>query len=155
VRLIPRVSDGDLKVRDSSLFTTTTSPLEGMQVLLVEDSPDIQILIRHFLKKFGAQVDLAENGEEGLNKARARPFDAILMDLQLPMMNGIEATQALRQSGQRTPIIALTAHAMSDVRDKCLSAGFDDYMTKPIHASALIDALQKYRGKTASAVRRP
>jgi CheY-like chemotaxis protein len=144
VNFIAKVSEGDLKVRDGSLFSGNSQPLDGMDVLLVEDSADIQILVRHFLKKFGASVELAENGEEGVARARERSYDVILMDLQLPLLNGFEATRQLRENGYRSPIIALTAHALSDVRERCLKNGFDEYMTKPIHAAALIQVLERY-----------
>jgi CheY-like chemotaxis protein len=151
VRFLSQVDEADLRVRDSALFSGSQHPLAGMSVLLVEDSPDIQILIRHFLKKFGAQVELAENGEQGVSLATKKTFDVILMDLQLPDVNGFEATRQLRNQGYRAPIVALTAHALNDVRERCLRQGFDEYMTKPIHATALIELLRRHAGAAASA----
>ncbi len=117
-------------------------------VLLAEDSPDNQRLIRFVLRKAGMSVDVADNGLVAYEKAleawrNGTPFDIVLMDMQMPEMDGYEATRNLRQEGYRGHIVALTAHAMSSDRDKCLAAGCDDYATKPINKDQLIKMIKR------------
>jgi signal transduction histidine kinase len=112
-------------------------------VLVVEDGHVNQMLIKLLLEKIGFDVTLAENGLEGIDKAMATPFDIIFMDIQMPDMNGYEATRALRENGQKTPIIALTANAMKGDEEKCLAAGCDYYLSKPIDSTTLAEIVDK------------
>src|SRR5262249_60619224 len=101
-------------------------------VLLVEDGETNRDLVSLVLTEAGATVVTAENGKAGVELARAQPFDLILMDMQMPVMDGYTAARTLRSLGIETPIVALTAHAMRDDVDKCLAAGCSGYLAKPV-----------------------
>ncbi len=117
--------------------------LKGLKILLVEDVVDNQALMAHFLNLAGARVDVANNGNEGVAKALAGDFDAILMDIQMPVLDGYEATRQLRHQGYQAPIIALTAHALTEEREKSIEAGCNDHLSKPVEFNVLIDHLSK------------
>lgn len=117
--------------------------LEKLNILLVDDSPDNLALIQRILKLAGAKVDLASNGKEAVSKALIGKFNVILMDLQMPQMDGYEATKELRKHGYKRPIIALTAHAMKEERVRCLQNGFDEHLTKPVDRGELIRVLSE------------
>ncbi|WP_417392814.1 ATP-binding protein [Gimesia sp.] len=129
-------------------------PLKNYRFLLTEDGPDNQKLISFILHKSGAETVIAENGQISFELATAamaagQPFDAILMDMQMPVLDGYQATKKLREADYRGPIIALTAHAMSGDRQKCLDAGCDDYLSKPIDRRKLVEMLASYIQKSA------
>jgi CheY-like chemotaxis protein len=114
------------------------------QVLVVEDSPDNQDLIAKYLIKAGATVEVVDNGLMAVQKALTDPYDLILMDVQMPIMDGLTATKKLRSEGYKNPIVNITANAMKEDRDKCIAAGADDYLTKPVDVSRFYKVLQTY-----------
>lgn len=118
--------------------------LADVRVLLAEDSPDNQILLRRFLEADGAIVTSALNGQEALDLASDGLHDLILMDMQMPVLDGYEATRLLRARGCQAPIVALTANAMQGERETCISAGCNEYLSKPVKASALVMTIAKF-----------
>ena len=114
------------------------------RVLVAEDSQTNQMLIKLLLEKMGFEVTIVEGGVEAVNAATGQAFDLILMDIQMPNMNGYEATRALRDKKVTTPVIALTANAMKGDAQKCASAGCDDYLAKPIDREKLVETIDKY-----------
>ena len=113
-------------------------------VLVAEDALANQILITHVLESMGLRVTIVDDGQQAIEKALERNFDLIFMDIQMPNVDGYEATKKLRQEGVRTPIVALTAHAMVGDREKCLDAGCSDYLTKPIENIELVKLIKQY-----------
>ena len=118
-----------------------------MSVLLVEDSEDNRLLIQSYLKKTPYQVEIAENGQIAVEKFSAGRYDLVLMDMQMPVMDGYTATRTIRelestQGLDRSPIIALTAHALKEDEQKSLDAGCDGHLTKPIKKAALLEAIK-------------
>jgi len=125
-----------------------TAAGSGATILLAEDNVVNQRVARAILEKAGHSIVIAGTGRKAVELWEEQPFDLILMDVQMPDMDGFEATGAIRekekQGGGHIPIIAMTAHAMTGDRERCLGAGMDDYLTKPIHAPALLDLITQY-----------
>jgi two-component system sensor histidine kinase/response regulator len=125
-----------------------------LRILVAEDNEVNRRVALRILEKEGHQVVMVGDGKKALEILRVQTFDLVLMDIQMPEMDGLEATRAIRegegQTGKHIPIIALTAHAMSGDRERCLEAGTDDYISKPINARALLDLLEKHCPAMAS-----
>lgn len=148
------VATGDVTgVRRTSVLGATAPPvvessaaagkvLENVEILLVEDSVDNQVLISRFLSAAGATVEIANNGREGVEKAMGSRHDIVLMDIQMPELDGYDAIALLRRSGFKTPIVALTAHSMIEERQRCLQLGSNEHLTKPINRKALIECVR-------------
>jgi two-component system, sensor histidine kinase and response regulator len=124
----------------------TLKTIRGARILLVEDNELNQQVAREFLGKVGLEVTIANNGLEALEWLRKASFDAVLMDLHMPVMDGLEATRRIRQSeiGRKLPIIAMTAAAMTRDREACAAAGMNDHIAKPVEPQELADALAKW-----------
>ena len=128
-----------------------TAPQLDGKILLAEDTPEMQLLVSRMLQKLGLEVTIANDGQEAVEQALAHHFDLILMDMQMPVMDGIEATRTLRQLGYLPPIVALTANVMPEHRARFEAAGCDEFLGKPIDRNALNRVLHHYlRSITAS-----
>ena len=122
---------------------------EGRRLLVVEDGRDNQRILRFLLEEAGARVDIAEDGKEALDTVSAseEPYDLILMDVQMPVMDGYEATSELRRRGFQAPIIAITAYALARDLKRCLAVGCNDFVTKPLVPGQLLGTLQRWLGR--------
>jgi len=125
--------------------------LNDLHILLAEDSPDNEMLVRLYLEHEGAEIQSAQNGLEALELVASEgPFDVILMDIQMPVMDGLEASKRLRAQGYRGPIIALTAHALREEIERSLQAGCDTHLTKPIQRERLVEEILWLLGRRKS-----
>ncbi len=123
------------------------TPPQDLQILLAEDNPINQVFARRVLEKLGAKVTLANNGQEALDLVQQQRFDMVMMDCQMPVLDGYEATRQIRKLGGEylnLPVIALTAFAMAEDRDICLAAGMNDYVTKPVDRKILEKTISKW-----------
>jgi CheY-like chemotaxis protein len=136
------------------LMESRALPADAPAVLVVEDSPVNRVVATRVVERCGYHVTAVNNGQEALDALSARHYDAILMDCQMPELDGYEATREIRrrEAGDRhTPIIAMTAHAMTGDRERCLLAGMDDYVSKPVRAQALGELLERWVTSSAHA----
>ena len=135
------------KTQDETQLLPQSNWRQGMKVLLAEDNAVNRTLATRLLQKHGHTVVVVENGRQALEALERETVDLVLMDVQMPEMDGLEATAAIREKEKKTgdhlPIIALTAHAMKGDREKCLAAGTDDYLTKPIRTADLFAAVER------------
>jgi CheY-like chemotaxis protein len=140
------VCDAERRTDLGTPATTMPAPsAASLRILLAEDSPVNQRLASALLTKRGHHVAIAGNGREAIDLLERQPFDVVLMDVQMPEVDGLEATRAIRAReqgrGGHVPIVAMTAHAMPGDREKCLEAGMDRYLTKPIQPALLHAAI--------------
>lgn len=129
--------------------------LENTRILLADDAPDNRLLVQRFLSAEGATVEVVDDGEAAVEYAKANGFDLVLMDIEMPKMDGFRAVKVLRDSQFTNPVVALTAHAMKGDRERCLAAGFDDYVVKPIDRKTLIETLVNLKGRSYTAPLHP
>ncbi len=127
-----------------------STPARPLRVLLAEDTPANQKLVVHVLGKRGHTLEIADNGRQALDLLQQQDFDAVLMDVEMPEMDGLAATAAIRNLSDRTkarlPIIAMTAHALKGDQERCLAAGMNAYISKPIKGQEMIDVLERLTG---------
>jgi PAS domain S-box-containing protein len=125
-------------VDELKVMCSTAHDIKGKNILLVDDSDDNRTLVEHLLTKSGAKVKAVGNGLEAVELTDTNSFDVVLMDLQMPVLDGFAATREIRKRGYQGPILALSAHAMKEVREQCIETGFDDHIAKPIVTGELI-----------------
>jgi CheY-like chemotaxis protein len=127
---------------------TASQSVRSLRILLVEDGLANRKLAQGLLERRGHVVTIAEDGQQALDCLEQQSFDLILMDVQMPVMDGLDATRAIRErerlSGGRVPIVALTAHALKEDRQRCLDAGMDGYLAKPIRAKDLYEKIESF-----------
>lgn len=143
----PAEHDLDTSKHDLDIPEQSFNPLEGMRILLAEDNLINQKVAQKMLQNLGCEVMVVPNGEEAAKAALEGKFDAVLMDCQMPKLDGYGATQAIREQEQstgRVPVIAMTANAMKGDREKCLASGMDDYISKPVRQDVLAEALRRW-----------
>ncbi len=128
---------------------TSVLLLKGMQILLVDDSADNQILMKIFLENAGASVELAKDGGEAIEKALSGNYDLLLMDVMMPVVDGLEATRRLRERGYDRPIVAVSAHALREEVDRSLAAGCNDHLSKPVSCAKLVTTAYRYSVEAA------
>ncbi|HVW36472.1 MAG TPA: response regulator, partial [Pirellulales bacterium] len=153
-------AEADQKAPAGLAANQSAASLAARRILVVEDNPFNRKLIKLSLEQLGAEIELAENGQAGVDQALAGDFQLILMDMQMPVMDGHTAVKLLREKNYRQPIVALTAHALDEERNKCLAAGCTDFLTKPIdmdHLAAVVGKLlaQPHSASCRDAERQP
>ena len=152
--IVGAAEDHHIQLRDLNANRFQNRP---NRILLVEDNPVNQLVAKGLLEKFGMRVQCASDGNEAIDLIQSMKFDIALMDVQMPVMDGITATQTIRTTlpkpARDIPIIALTAHARVDDKKECLDAGMDDYLSKPIVARRLYELLDEYLPEPATATR--
>jgi two-component system, sensor histidine kinase and response regulator len=133
---------------------TSSATQHSLRLLLVEDSPDNQLLVRAYLKQTGHSLDIADNGAIGLEKFKSHQYDVVLMDIQMPVMDGYSATKSIRQWERNhdlpsVPIIALTAYSLKEETDKIFQAGCTTHITKPVNKTTLLEVLRAHQKRAA------
>ena len=159
-QMVAGLTEAVTPAADAAADAEPVGRLDGVRVLLAEDGLDNREILTAYLRGAGAAVETVEDGRCAVTAALAavtagRPFAAILMDMQMPELDGYGATSELRHHGYAGPVIALTAHAMADDRAKCLAAGCDDYLTKPVDRRALVAAITHHVDRTGGGAARP
>jgi len=131
---IEKTGSKQIKNEAEKIKTPDKDTFDQVRILVAEDQADNQKLIKIMLERTGCEVTLADNGRDAVETYLNTPhyFDLILMDIQMPGMDGFGALNAIREKGYKTPVIALTAHASKEYREECIAAGMDDYLSKPI-----------------------
>lgn len=141
---IEKLSEADLGVRAEEDLSHPSVGLSGTRVLLIEDSTENRELLTIYLRSAGADVDSAVDGEDGLHMALQHEYDVVLLDIQLPKMDGYQVLEALKAQNYPTPVVALTAHAMPEERRRGLELGFQDYLVKPVTPDGLVRTVRQF-----------
>lgn len=154
VRMLQNPVEAELE-KPAETAKRQSKDLEGLRILLAEDGYDNRELIQAVLRSAGATIESVVNGKEAMEKAIAEQFDVVLMDMNMPVMDGYEATRALREKGYDRPILALTANAMSSDTQKCLEAGCNHHLTKPIDRVRLVHTIAACTSRSDEEIEEP
>jgi CheY-like chemotaxis protein len=150
LRTLSDVLGRDAAVAAKRPTRAAASPAMGLHILLAEDNPVNRKVALMMLERLGCRADAVVNGVEAVHAVLSGSYDLVLMDVQMPELDGLSATAQIREResarGRRTVIVAMTAHAMNEDRERCLAAGMDGYISKPVRARALEDLLNRWRG---------
>jgi CheY-like chemotaxis protein len=147
LQAVEAVLRGEVSALGSGGRARRDKQLDQLHILVVEDNPVNQMIVRRMLAKLGCSVDLATNGREACAAMQTRSYDLVLMDCQMPVMDGFEAARVIRSreaAHRRTPIVALTAGVLKEEREQCYAAGMDDFLSKPIDRNELQATLEKW-----------
>jgi two-component system sensor histidine kinase/response regulator len=140
-----KTADESVPVRTGGSLPVEIGP--SLKILVAEDTPFNQVFIKRLLGRWGHETLIVDNGKLALNALKEQDFDVVLMDVQMPELDGFAATREIRKAelpiGRHTPVIAMTAHAMKGDRERCIDAGMDDYVSKPISAEKLMESLRR------------
>lgn len=151
--------DSGERNHDEATGQAASRAMTPLHVLLAEDTRANQVFVSHVLRRRGHSLDVASNGQQTIEQIQNHDYDVVLMDVQMPVMDGFQATAAIRALEDRrkagVPIIAMTAHAMSSDERQCLSAGMDAYISKPINSQALIELVEKIARDDKSSAKKP
>ncbi|MFI5131619.1 MAG: response regulator [Chitinophagales bacterium] len=152
VELSFKICDGERTVRETKRHVAISDDNKSrIRILIAEDNSMNQRLIRHLLKSRGYNFDLVFNGVQAIESLKKQSYDMVLMDIQMPEMDGYSATRQIREELKlKIPVIAMTAHAMSGEKEKCIKSGMNDYISKPIDEEILFDIIQKYSGPASN-----
>jgi signal transduction histidine kinase/CheY-like chemotaxis protein len=139
----PKRSNQSTRTANTQADTKKAAIFSNRRMLVVDDAKDNRVLLQHFLKRTGARIDFAYDGQQAVQRVNTSiqesdPYEIVLMDMQMPVLDGYNATMQLRESGFNAPIIAITAHALDGDREHCINAGCDEYLSKPVNRNALI-----------------
>jgi CheY-like chemotaxis protein len=139
-------SESVLAIHPTAITSAGAAGSRVRRILVTEDNPVNQLIAQKQLERLGFDVDVAADGLEALAATERESYDLVFMDCQMPMLDGYEATRRIRErlGGQPLPVIALTAHDMASDREKCLAAGMDDYMSKPLYEDDLYEVLDRW-----------
>jgi CheY-like chemotaxis protein len=139
------------KTSGSAPAAISTAPLRPLRLLLAEDTPANQKLVTYILNKRGHSVKVVQNGQQAVEAVGRQEIDLVLMDVQMPVMDGFQATKSIRKLADpkkaRLPIIAMTAHALKGDAERCLGAGMDGYISKPVKGEELIELVERMGAK--------
>lgn len=136
-------ADYDVIVTRENLIKQEQPAVRG-KILLAEDNKDIQALVNMFISKIGAELDIVDNGRMAIEMVGSGKYDLVLLDLQMPVMGGLEAVEEMRRKGYDKPVVAMTANAMQKDKEDCLAAGFDGFISKPINKNELYSVILEY-----------
>ncbi len=141
-----RFEKAPLAVHPAAFSAIEPAGVRIRRILITEDNPVNQLIAQKQLERLGFEVDVADNGLEALAAIDRRRYDLVFMDCQMPMLDGYEATRRIRErlNGQPLPVIALTAHNLDSDRERCLAAGMDDYLAKPLYEDTLYEMLDRW-----------